>query len=255
MSASPLGSRCHPRVLSRRDAAARAASAPFGKGAIQHRFVAGRHLIKVNQYPKLPERERGGVERAIGIRLLAFIVDDLQAVLARSTRRSQALEDADRSDRPYSVAFTTDPEGNLLELVGLHQPGGDALKTRMQIGLTVADIERSRAFYGQTLGLPEEPVMEVGGTVGRRYGFIWGSTTIKFWAIPGAELPVHSGPPADRAGIRMFTVMVEDLAAAHAELVERGVPIAMPPTDLAGMAKIMFITDPDGNWIELAQRL
>ena len=126
---------------------------------------------------------------------------------AASTR---ALPDS--KDRPYSVAFASDPEGNVLELIGLHKPGGDALKTRMQIGLTVADVERSRAFYGQTLGLKEEPVMEIGGNLKLRYGFVWGSTTVKFWALPGAELPVHSGPPADRAGIRMFTVMVEDLA-------------------------------------------
>ena len=58
-------------------------SAPFGKGAMQHRFVVGRHLVKVNQYPTLPERERGGVERAIGMRMLAFFVDDLPSLISR----------------------------------------------------------------------------------------------------------------------------------------------------------------------------
>lgn len=230
-------------------------SLPLGKRAVQRRFRVGGSLLKCNCLGQPPARQHGGVERAIGMRLLAFILDDLDAVLGRLDAAGHKHSSLPvPADLAYRVSFAKDPEGNVLELVGLHKPAGDRLKARLQVGLTVADVERSRHFYGTQLGLPEEPVMKVGGAVGVRYGFTWGTSTVNFWSVPG-ELPVETGAPNERAGIRFFTAMVEDLAAAHDELVSKDVKVVMPPTELPGVARIMFIADPDGNWIELAQRL
>src|SRR4051812_38824718 len=149
-------------------------SVPLGKRAVQHRFRVGGHVLKCNCLGQPPARESGGVERAIGMRLLAFIVDDLDGLLARldaAGKKHSSMPVPDSST--FRVAFTKDPDGNVLELVGLKKPAGEKLRARMQIGMTVADIERSRHFYGQQLGLTEEPIMKVGGTVGVRYGFIW----------------------------------------------------------------------------------
>jgi catechol 2,3-dioxygenase-like lactoylglutathione lyase family enzyme len=233
------------------------ATVAFGKGALQHRFVIGKNVVKINQLPKAPERERGGVERAIGMRLIAFLLDDLDSVVARLDAAGKRHNSLPTGDLPYRVEFTTDPEGNVLELVGFKQPAGDKLTSRIQIGLTVRDVPRSRHFYGAQLGLREEPVMKLGnsGAIRERYGFVWGATTIKFWQAPAPDLPVHTGAPTQRAGVRMFTAMVEDIDAAHAELSAKDIPITMAPTELPGVARIMFIADPDGNWIELAQRL
>jgi predicted enzyme related to lactoylglutathione lyase len=46
--------------------------------------------------------------------------------------------------------------------------------------------------------------------------------------------------------------MVKDVDAAHAWLVGRGAKVALPPTDFGRLARIMFVTDPDGNYIEFA---
>ncbi len=230
-------------------------SIPLGAGTVQHRFRVGRHVVKVNRTPNPPERQRGGIEKAIGIRLLAFIFDDLDAVTARlhaADRKLTTLPVPD--DAPYRVALTKDPEGNVCELIGLKVPAGDKLTARLQIGLTVANLERSRRFYGELLGLPEEPPMQVGGEVGTRYGFTWGATTVKFWQLPG-ERPVQTGAPNAFAGARFFTAMIEDLDAALAELTRKDIPIVMPKVELPGLAKIAFFADPDGNWIELAQRI
>jgi catechol 2,3-dioxygenase-like lactoylglutathione lyase family enzyme len=230
-------------------------SAPLGQGLLQHRLRIGKHLIKLNQLDRPPQRQRGGIERAVGIRLLALILDDLDAVVGRlqaAGRRYDPLTTG--AELPYRVGFTQDPEGNVLELIGLRKPAGRALSTRLQIGLTVADVERSRRFYGETLGLPEEPVMKVGGNVGQRYGFTWGATTVKFWGLPTPP-PAQTGTPNAHAGARLFTVMVDDLDATHAELVSKQVPIRMEPTDLGSVARIFFIADPDDNWIEFAQLL
>ena len=230
-------------------------SAQLGRDLLQHRFRNGKHLIKLNEQPDPPPRQRAGIERAVGMRLLAFILDDLDAVVER-IRAAGGRYDALRvnDSLPYRVGFTQDPEGNVLELVGLREPAGRALSTRLQIGLTVADVERSRHFYGQVLGLEEEPIMKVGGNVGVRYGFIWGKTTVKFWGLPQAP-PAQTGAPQRHAGIRLFTVMVDDLDEAMAELTAKDVPVRVAPMDLAGVARIAFIADPDDNWIELAQAL
>jgi catechol 2,3-dioxygenase-like lactoylglutathione lyase family enzyme len=107
------------------------------------------------------------------------------------------------------------------------------------------------------LGLAEQPEMKLPrsmGVVGNvRYGFTLGSTTIKFWSR--GELPVRTGAPTKRTGIRLMTAFVDDVDATHELLRSRDVPVKVPPHDLAGLARVMFIADPDGNWIELARPL
>jgi lactoylglutathione lyase len=230
-------------------------SMPIGPGSVQKRFRIGKHMLKINCLPQPPEAQKGGVERAVGIRLLALIFDELTPVLAR-------LDAAQHKHAPlplpegtgYRIALTKDPEGNVLELIGLDKAAGKELTVRLQIGLTVADLERSRRFYGELLGLPEQAPIKVGGLVDTRYAFTWGGTTVKMWKLP-SDLPTRTGAPNSLAGLRYFTAMVEDLDAAHAELVSKGVPIVTAPFELPGVARIMFFADPDGNWIELAQAL
>ncbi len=230
-------------------------SVPLGRDLTQHRFRIGKHLVKLNQYASPPEPQSGGIERAVGMRLLAFILDDLEATIERLQAGGHRFDWFPGAESlPYRVGFTRDPEGNVLELVGLARPAGPRLSTRMQIGLTVSDVERSRHFYGSVLGLKEERPMKVGGAVGTRYGFTWGTTTIKFWGLPEAP-PLQTGPPEKRAGIRLFTALVRDLDLAHDELAARNVPIRVEPRTLSDVARLLFFADPDDNWIELVQLL
>ena len=53
-----------------------------------------------------------------------------------------------------------------------------------------------------------------------------------------------------------MTAMVEDIEAANAELIRKGVPIVQSLRELpGGVAKVVCFADPDGNWLEFAQRL
>jgi catechol 2,3-dioxygenase-like lactoylglutathione lyase family enzyme len=234
-------------------------SISLGEMGTQARFRVGDHILKLYDFAKPPEACEGGTEKANGMRLLAFILDDLEAVLARFDAAGHRYNRMKLPDNaPYQVAFASDADGNALELVGLRKPAGDQLKTRLQVGLTVSDIARSRGFYGELLGFPEEPVMKLPasmGVVGNvRYGFIAGGTTIKFWSR-GEGLPTQTGAPGRRTGIRLMTAWVGDVDAAHEELRSRGVEIKAAPYDLPGLARVMFAADPDGNWIELASPL
>jgi glyoxylase I family protein len=227
----------------------------LGELGKMNRVRVGDHVLKLYDFARAPERVEGGTDKANGMRLLAFILDDLDAVLARMDARGHKYNRLTLPDSAtFEVAFTSDADGNALELVGLKAPAGDKLKARMQIGLTVSDIQRSRHFYGELLGLKEEPEMKLPAsmqTVGNvRYGFVFGKTTIKFWGK--GELPSRTGAPARYTGIRLITVPVEDTDAAYAQLTERGVEVKVKPHDLQGLARVMFVTDPDGNFIEFA---
>jgi catechol 2,3-dioxygenase-like lactoylglutathione lyase family enzyme len=231
-------------------------SVTFASGARQDRFSLGKHRVKVNRAASPPARESGGVEVAVGMRLLALILDEARfdGIVARldaAGRRHSALP---VGDAPYRVRLTKDPDGTVIELVGLKAPAESRHTDRLQIGLTVSDVARSRQFYGQVLGLSEQPEVALGNGLGTRYAFTWGNTTIKFWRAPD-EVPVRTGAPNSRAGLRTFTAVVPDIEAAHAELIAKGVPIALEPLELPGIARILFFADPDGNWIELSQRL
>jgi catechol 2,3-dioxygenase-like lactoylglutathione lyase family enzyme len=229
---------------------------PLGELGRMARLRVGDHTLKLYDFAQPPERCEGGTEKANGMRLLAFLLDDLEGVLARFEAKGLPFRRLPvPPSTPYQVAFANDSDGNALELVGLGKPAGDRLKTRMQIGLTVADVARSRRFYGEQLGLREEPEMKLPrsmGVVGDvRYGFLAGGTTIKFWSR-GPSLPTWSGAPGKRTGIRLMTAHVPNVDAAHEQLAARGVPIKVAPHDLQGLARVMFVADPDGNWIELA---
>lgn len=227
-----------------------------GALGVRRRLAMGGHRIELLEFARAPEQTEGGTERANGIRLLAFILDDLDGVLARMDEAGHGYRRLPLPEgTPFQVAFSQDADGNALELVGLARPAGDRLTGRLQIGLTVGDIGRSRRFYGEQLGLREEPEMRLPRSMGvvgdTRYGFHAGRTTIKFWSR-GPDLPTWSGAPPARTGIRLVTARVADVDAAHAELRARGVDIVQPPAQGDGGARSMFITDPDGNWLEVA---
>ena len=64
--------------------------------------------------------------------------------------------------------------------------------------------------------------------------------------------------PADAAmdgpGWRYITVQVFKVDEEHSAILARGGAEGMAPRTLGETARISFIRDPDGNWIEMSQR-
>jgi len=79
-----------------------------------------------------------------------------------------------------------------------------------------------------------------------------GETTLKFWST-GRPIPNFAGAPPRAIGIRYVTLLVQELDRVASDLAARGVPIALPPTALGTNTRIMFVSDPDGNWIEFGE--
>jgi len=130
----------------------------------------------------------------------------------------------------------TDPDGNRVTLV---PPGTDGI-TGIGVRLGVRDEAAFDRFYSEGLGLaPAGP---------RAYRC--GTSLLMFEHDPAATRTDEMRGP----GFRYLTVQVFDVDAEHSQLLARGVEQGRAPVTLGATARISFIRDPDGNWIEVSQR-
>ncbi|MDQ0463043.1 lactoylglutathione lyase [Caulobacter ginsengisoli] len=184
---------------------------PIRKGHVQHRHDALGSVLKINHHDEpLPDAPPSGYR---------------ELIIAQAGRT-----EADS---------LTDPDGNRLSRVPRGQDGIEQVAIR----LAVRDLAAHRRFYGQALGLPEEP---------RRRGaaFRAGETLILLEESPDA--PADAGMQG--RGWRYITFQVFKVDEVHAAVLAAGGREALAPLTLGTTARISMVRDPDGNWIELSQR-
>lgn len=209
------------------------------------RFKVGTSEIKFLKGPDSIPNQTGGVRDAIGIRLLTFYLPDSPELDARlEAYRNDALSYI-KLGGSRRLTFVEDPDGNAIELMLLPADSPAESFDKLAIGLTVSDIDASRAFYGDFLGLEDLGAVDVALLGGKKYSYRHGTTVIKFWSF-GGDLPVHSGLWQDAVGIRYIQYIVRDLDAVDAHARSEGANIHTPIFNLGKMARIMFIADPDG---------
>ncbi|MEU9416775.1 VOC family protein [Streptomyces sp. NPDC051000] len=110
-----------------------------------------------------------------------------------------------------------------------------------RILLTPTDPERSRAFYGEALGLAVHREFGTGPERGTVY-FLGGG----FLELSGRA----DTPPAP--GLRLW-LQVADAQEAHEELLGRGVEVLRPPLREPWGLIEMWIADPDGVRIAVVE--
>ena len=132
-----------------------------------------------------------------------------------------------------------DPEGNRVSLL----PPGTFGVGQIGVRLAVRDLAAHRRFYGETLGLPEEP--HAAGAAFRA-----GQSVVLIEQHDDAPLEA----PFEGAGWRYITFQVLRTDAAFARVVAGGGREAVAPVTLGAIARIAMVKDPAGNWIELSQR-
>lgn len=140
----------------------------------------------------------------------------------------------------------------------------------LHTGLTVRDLDRSLAFYRDTLGM--ETVFEQekeGGYLAAIVGYPGAHVRMAHLAFPGdghrlelfqylePEPRGESGEPRD-VGITHVCLVVEDIAALHERLRAAGVdfysdPVLVDTGANAGGVGV-YLRDPDGITLELFQR-
>ncbi len=134
---------------------------------------------------------------------------------------------------PFALS---DPDGNRLLIV----PDGWHGVTRIAMELGVRNVAEHEAFYGEALGLPRNA----------DGGYLAGDSVI--FCRHDADAPTDAA--MEGTGFRYLTFQVAKVDEAHAAVLAAGGTEGRPPVTLGDIARISFVRDPDGNWIELSQR-
>ena len=193
---------------------------PVGGGLKQHRYLANGSVIKLMESAEqLPPRRAGGY-----------------ATLVIATPKVSAPE------------VLHDPDGNTVELV---PPGRNGV-TQIEVRLGVTEAADYENFYIKGCG-----AKSIGGN---RYQV--GETIFTPFADAGATRapaqlfanPMEAVKSMAALGIRYVTIQVRNCDAAYKELTDAGASQTVTPINFGTVARIAFVRDPDGNFVELAQR-
>ena len=128
------------------------------------------------------------------------------------------------------------PGGDSVRLV---PPGTDGV---VGIGVTVStpDPDRMMAFYTQAMEFEQ---------VGDRSVRCGDSLLFVVEGTGGTPAETFIGP-----NFRYLTVQIFDADAACAQIAARGGAVVQEPITLGDVARYAFVSDPDGNWIEISAR-
>jgi catechol 2,3-dioxygenase-like lactoylglutathione lyase family enzyme len=139
-------------------------------------------------------------------------------------------------------AMVTDPDGQWVELVISDAPA------HFEVGATVSNMDRSRAFYREFVGLEELPAVD--SAFGRTYRFKLGNQSANvlnlYAAHPGAAANTYT------AGIQY---VVNDVEAIDARGKAANVTITQPLGMLGQGLRTVWMADPDGITNYFAQIL
>ncbi|MEW6359942.1 MAG: FG-GAP-like repeat-containing protein [Planctomycetota bacterium] len=179
-----------------------------------------------------------------GFRWFSLWFNDPSAVADRLVKAGYPTPTKGRS-----VSFARDPDGNVVEIMGVPRSASGETFTW---GMAVSDEAASRRFYGAVLGLPEfEPWNLPEPFNMKMYLFETGAGRIKFSDPPG-DRPRDADAGPDAPGLRSVTLRVADLAATHEALNKRGAKV-QEVTGTAPNENRLLLTDPDGNHIYIEQ--
>ena len=183
----------------------------------------------------------GPVLEVTGLRVFTyFYSDEAAAAKAFTSHGYPAPQFAGPAG--HRRAMVTDPDGQWVELV----IGGDP--SHFEVGATVSNVERSRAFYREFVGLDELPAVE--GPFGKTWRFKLGNHTaniLNLWvAHPGATANTYT------AGIQY---VVSDVDSVDARAKANDVKITQPLGMFGQGLKTVWLADPDGITNYFAQIL
>lgn len=187
---------------------------PLGGGVRQQRHAMNGSVLKINA-----ARDPLNAAPPSGYRRL---------IIARPPAR--------RGGDLHAPRYERDPDGNAVTLV----PGGHDGIAGIGIELVVRDVAAHARFFGHAMQFDEIAPD----------AFRCGDSVILLRQDP-AVAPVE---PLRAPGYRYLTVQVWDVGAEHAGIIGRGGAEGRPPATLGSTARVSFVRDPDGNWIEVSQR-
>lgn len=127
------------------------------------------------------------------------------------------------------------------------------------VAISVEDMAAETAFYVDVLDfrIERDASMRDGAVQ-----FRWltnGTQRIELVKAAGSVLGTANPPPPGHAAVRGFThltLQTSDIANVRNVLATRGIVPVMEPTDVAVLGiRVMYLVDPEGNAVEIAQVL
>ncbi|HEY7673165.1 MAG TPA: VOC family protein [Gammaproteobacteria bacterium] len=200
------------------------------------RFRAGASELKLTARVANRQYVPGGVRDATGVRLLTFFFPDEAALAQRFIAHGRAAPEFITRAGGRRSALVVDPDGQAVELVIVRDGGAS---DEVEVGLTVSDIESSRAFYREFVGLEElapahDPVFDT-----TKYSYRHGSTIVSLRSF-GSELPADTGSGGIQYVVSNVDV-VDTLARA------KKIAVDQPLSTLGGFQlRTIWLDDPDG---------
>lgn len=230
----------------------RIADIDFPGEAYMIRYMGGKSEIKfIVTGQDLPKME-GGVGKARGIRLLAFMLPDAERAGILERMKAAGLPEPTFTERKneaagytYRYGMTYDYDGNQIELVFLDEGTPAEKFNQVQMGCIVSDMAAMDHFLANVIGA--KPFV----TDERIHRYDIGASQVKFWQVNG-DLPAWVGSPMQIVGMNLIQFIVPDVDAVRAEVVARGGKIHTEPFPLGTLATIMFVEGPDGILFEFA---
>ena len=137
--------------------------------------------------------------------------------------------------------------------------GSTALAVFDHAGVSVADLDRSRAFYADVLGFTTvEDEFEF--TEHDLRGLVLVNATgtrVELFCRAGSEPtgPHHHIESTRKQGWFQVALRVPDIETTFAAVVAAGAQPSLAPTTAPdGISKVAFVRDPDGNLVEFLER-
>jgi catechol 2,3-dioxygenase-like lactoylglutathione lyase family enzyme len=199
-----------------------------------YRFQVGTSEVKFSPAGRNRSIARGGMNAAAGMRLWTFRIADEAALAARFAQHGYPAP-AFKVVGDIRTALVADPDGEMVQLVVV--PAGSTELAKLDIGIAANDLEKSRAFYRNFVGLEELPPIDDALLGVRRYPFRHGTTTVSVWASGGGK-PLNPS----LAGIQY---VVSDVNAVDALARQHAVPVETPLGETMPGLRTVWLYDPD----------
>ena len=142
-------------------------------------------------------------------------------------------------------------------MLRIAKPGAD-------IGIVIGNVEAQTRFYGETLGLPQFGKIPLPN--GTLHIYSCGDSLLKLYAIQGAAIELTRGEFGSRIGYAYITINITNIDEVFESLTKAGVTVITSLSEFdAGIemsapgahirARYAMLADPEGNRVELLQRL
>jgi catechol 2,3-dioxygenase-like lactoylglutathione lyase family enzyme len=234
--------------------------------------IGNNMILEIFSFSKAPTKPSEFLpdDLQLGMRHMAYKVKSVDAVAERLKKAGVefTLNPLDATGG-VRIAFFKDPDGTLVEIVEgeltYHVQGQSPLPTPPATGapgsseltydhttLSVSNLDNALAFYQGVLGLPALGQLIFNDDRGFVITYLqFGNAVLEIFSFAKPTIYHTWNPDETVLGLKHLGMLVDDVDAVAARLVEKGVRIIYPPNDALGNVKTCFFADPDGNALEL----